>query len=262
MPINKEELAETMGEGNFRNVQVAKVPIVRLNGETGKVVRQDIDENGKYLPPEEIGSDFSGVIIAIRNQLSEFNPSYVRSSNEYDSPKEMLRLWEAQILKGGGAGKRTQIAEGYQGILREKYQMLRSVRWLYMLSKNEVVKFKIRGSGFTNLFEFFKELDKQKLHSFEVVTSIAAKEEFNDKLRKKYFSPELKIRINVTEEQLEMMVAPALKEFHENLAQAKKSFASSIPFTGSEAPVGDEAPQESPEEVPIIDVGDGEELPF
>lgn len=262
MSVDKEKLAKMMGEDKHIRPQPMRIPIVSLNGEKGVFKRLDVDAEGKYeAKNKDIGQLFEGVIIGIRLQLSEYTKQYKRSSNEYDSPMERVRVWEASTKKGS---KMSQVVEGTPKEIREKkdYAGMRAIRWLYMVTqKGEVIKFRVRGSGLTGFFEYLKELGNSKTHTFEVLTRIQPNQQHNESLDKDYYAPHFEVARVLKEAEIEK-IAPKMEAFHENLAALKATYAAAAPVEESEEPVPqdpiiDLGEEHKEDEVPVIDLEEG-----
>jgi len=238
--MDKNKLAELMGEKTFMRPTQEKYPIINLNGETGIFVKSDLEEDGKYGEKQEVGNVVEGVIIAVRQQLSEWTKNYQRSSNEYDSGNDKVVVWET------AKGVRTKMAEGSIKELRENYQGLRSVYLLYALIGNEVIKIKVRGAGLSNLFPYFNELRDAGKHLFEVKTQLQPSQMTNESLKKNYWAPVFFNAGDVSEEEMEK-VAARMEAFHSNLKALKQSYEEKAEIR----PEDKEWPEEENKEVPF-----------
>jgi hypothetical protein len=222
MPVDKKRLADLMGEKQYMRARPLRVPIIRLCGKTGVFKRLDIGKDS-YEKPTEIGKIVSGVVIGVRMQLTEYSKSVRRSSNEYDSPAERIIVWETV------KDTREKIAEGSSEELREKYQKLRSLRWLYMIVNDEMVKFQVKGFGLSYLFEYFRNLNELGKHLFEVVTEIQPAMEEGE--LGTFWAPHFAVSKDLSEKELEK-VAPQLEALQSNISELKEQYASAKPSDG------------------------------
>jgi hypothetical protein len=221
MTIDKKQLAEMMGEGEHLRPKLDKYTIVSLNGNDGLFYSRKIGDDGSYSKKaESMGQNVQGVIIAIRMQLSEYNPKFRRSTTEYDKVNEKLKLFETRD------GKTSQISEGSVAQLREQYPNLRAIRWMYMLVEggSKIIKVRIKGGSLTGFFDFLKELDTVHRHTFEVVTEMNPVSLRNESLGKDYYAIKFSIKKDVDEAVMESTIAPKMTEFHSKLSDMKKVF--------------------------------------
>jgi hypothetical protein len=238
MAVNKEQLAEMMGEKNIVKPTQQQYPIIRMNGNKGVFLRLDVGKDG-YEKPKEIGQIIEGSIIAVRRQLSEYNKNYTRSSNEFDELTDEIIIWERD--KGGSA----EVFRGKPAEARQKFQLLRSRYHLYMLVNGELVKVVIKGAGLGNLFEYFHELKDSDLHVFEVNTRIEPAQETGE--LGSYYATAFTNAGPVSEEHLGE-VAIKLEAFHANLKELRASYQKK-----TAAPMV--------EDVPVIDIDEANDLP-
>lgn len=269
--IDKNELAKTMGEENHMKSQSFTAPMVSINGNTGAFKKLCVDEKtGKYIKPAvDNGKSIEGVIIAIRIQVGEYNKQYSRSSGEVDSLSEVTSLWE----RDNASGKGQKIMVGTPAELRTKYATLKSYRFLYMMVGSDVIKFKIKGSAFTNFFDYLKKLSDEGKHTFDVVTRIDTDMLVNESLGTNYYVPKFTIAREVPDDKLEEVVAPKLNELRAKFNSMKRTQempedADETSQAGFHRPSGESAlEREAKEEFPTIDIdADSEEelnnLPF
>lgn len=237
--IDKKALAEMMGEdvGGSSGI-LPNYPLVSLHGEKGYFRQLRVDEKtGMYIKPQEkIGQAVSGIVVAVRMQLSEYTKSFRRFTNEYSTPRDHLRLFEVS------GGNRVKLMEGTEKEIREKYQGLRSHRWLYMLVGERVVKYRVKGGGFTRYFEYLRDLKKEQKHLFEVETMIEPEQVHNDDLDKDYYIPHFKAVRELPEEVIEIQIAPVIKEL-KSLFESAAIRDKIIP----PPPPGDDIKEELPE---------------
>jgi hypothetical protein len=239
MAIDKEKLAEMMGEKNIVRPAQQQYPIVRLQGTKGVFLKLAVGKDG-YEDPKDLGQMLEGEIIAVRRQLSEYTKNYTRSSNEFDEITDEVIVWERAKV-GAGA----EIFRGKQGEARQAYQGLRSRYWLYMLVNGDLVKVMVKGAGLGNLFEYFHELKDMHLHIFEVKTRIEPAFEKNDS-GMEYYAMSFS-NAGAVDEALLGQVAVKLQAFHENLKELREAYQKK----------GVAAPQPEPEtveEIPVIDL--------
>lgn len=246
MSVDKNALAEMMGEKNVMRPAQQQYPIIRLNGSKGHFVRLDVGADGKYEKPKEIGQLVEGEIIAVRRQLSEYNKNYTRSSNEFDDLTDEIVVWER--AKGT---KAEQVFKGHYVDARKQFQQIRSRYHLYMLIKSELVKVVVKGAGLGNLFEYFHELKDENLHLFEVKTRIEPAHEEGE--LGSYYATAFTNAGAVSEEHLGE-VAVKLQAFHENLKELRAAYQKKAEDPGvDDLPLInlDDEPQEQEEEVPF-----------
>jgi len=241
----KQELSELMGESNIRKVVAIKLPIVRFNGLEGKFKKLELTSEG-YADPKDVGQIIEGVIVGIRMQLAEYNKNYRRETNEYDAPSESVRLWERNDKSS------FTLEDGLPVKLREKYQMLRSRRWLYMVINGELVKFMTKGSSLGYLFDYLNEFNSSE-HLFEFKTVMQPVQE-EGKLGK-YWAVNFSRGPAVSEKEFEV-VAKEMQRFHENRLELKKRYvkAESSAAQSFNQPVKDELSEAeldvNPEDLP------------
>src|ERR1700712_2622030 len=100
MAIDKEKLAEMMGEKNIVRPAQQQYPIVRLQGTKGVFLKLAVGKDG-YEDPKDLGQMVEGEIIAVRRQLSEYTKNYTRSSNEFDEITDEVIVWERAKVGAG-----------------------------------------------------------------------------------------------------------------------------------------------------------------
>lgn len=238
MAINKDQLAEMMGEKNIVRPAQQQYPIVRLNGNKGVFVRLDVGKDG-YEKPKEIGQIVEGEIIAVRRQLSEYNKNFTRSSNEFDELTDEVIIWER--AKGV---KAAQVFKGNYQDARKQFQQIRSRYHLYTLIHGELVKVVVKGAGLGNLFEYFHDLKDGNLHIFEVTTRIEPAQETGE--LGSYYATAFTNAGAVSEERLGE-VAVKLQAFHENLKELRAQYQK-------------KAGEPSVDDLPIIDMDESQEV--
>ena len=216
MAVDKDKLAEMMGEKNVIRPSQQQYPIVRLQGNKGVFMRLDVGKDG-YEDAKEAGQMMEGEIIAVRRQLSEYTKTYTRSSNEFDQLADDVILWER-----GKSGNGQEIFRGKPADARQEYQGLRSRYWLYMLSGGQLVKVMVKGKGLSNLFEYFHKLKDTDLHIFEVKTRIEPVHETNNS-GMEYFAMVFTNVGAVSEARLGE-VAETLQSFHKNLKELREAY--------------------------------------
>ncbi len=240
MPVNKDQLAEMMGEKNIVRPAQQQYPIIRLNGSKGVFVRLDVGKDG-YEKPREIGQIVEGEIIAVRRQLSEYNKNYTRSSNEFDELTDEIVIWERS--KGT---KGQQIFKGNYQDARKQFQQIRSRYHLYTLIKGELVKVIVKGGGLGNLFEYFHDLKDANLHIFEVKTRIEPSQETGE--LGSYYATAFTNAGEVSEEHLGE-VAVKLQAFHENLKELRAAYQK-------------KAAEPSVDDLPILDLDESQDAEY
>jgi hypothetical protein len=236
--VDKEQLAEMMGEKNIVRPAQQQYPIIRLQGNKGVFMRLDIGADGKYEKPKEIGQVVEGEIIAVRRQLSEFTKQYTRSSNEFDELTDEIIVWE----RANGT-KAQQVFKGHYQDARKKFQGIRSRYQLYTIIGGELVKVVIKGSGLGNLFEYFHELKDARLHIIEVKTRIEPAQETGE--LGSYYATTFTNAGAVSEEHLGE-VAVKLQAFHETLKEIRATYQK-------------KAAEPSLDDLPIVDLDESQE---
>lgn len=223
--IDKELLADLIGEKELKRPKALNFSLVRLHGTKGNFVKVGLADGGGYGASEDIGQAFKGVIVSVRRSLGSIKSdrktkkiSYTRYSNEYDGNNDLIRIWET--IQGTTA----RIGEGSYKEIRDKFQDLRSRWWLYMLDENrEIIKFQVKGAGLGNLFDYFRELDEAGKHIFEVETLINPSEEEGE--LGKYFATVFSIGEEVKGERL-ALVALKIQELSKNFKEIKERYQS------------------------------------
>lgn len=216
MAVDKDKLADMMGEKNLMRPAQQKYPMIRLHGNRGIFLRLDLGADGKYEKPKEIGQVVEGEIIAVRRQLGSYSKVVSHSSNEFDELTDEIVVWEQ--AKGVKAQK---VFTGHYQDARKQYPMLRSRYHLYTLIDSELVKVIVKGSGLGNLFEYFHELKDDNLHIFEVKTRIEPSQEEGE--LGTYYATAFTNAGRVSEEHLGE-VAVKLQAFHENLKALRAAY--------------------------------------
>jgi hypothetical protein len=245
MAIDKDKWAAEMNEGEHVRPAAILLPIISLDGNTGIFKRKNVGENG-YEKAEEIGQTFSGVIIAIRMQLSEFGKKVQRSSMEYDKSTDQVTIFERHGK--GDKGKKT--FSGYAMSAKNAYPELREQRWLYMIVQGALVKVQIKGGSMGYWFKFLQELSKKKLHTFQVVAKFDPNPEHNEELGKDYFAAVPQIMRELTDAELEEKIKPEFEALQARLQQQRQFQSRPRPVEHVDGPALDD--------VPIINLEDDE----
>jgi len=179
--MDLDKIAKLTGEDEVKQAPRYELPIVRFNGNTGKFYKLVPKDDGS-LEQIELGDKIKGVMLKVRRRFSAFTKDYRLFTNEHNSWKDNVILFEVR-KKADGTIERRMIDSGKIGELREKYPELRGAmkQIIYFLlePEKEIVKLIIKGKGLSNLFDFWREFDKDE-HIFEYITEIGAKEEVNE----------------------------------------------------------------------------------
>ncbi len=154
-----------------------ELPIVRLDGREGKFYKIVKDEGSSETQKIELAGVIKGTPLKFRRVLNSFTDEVSFFTNEHNTWKDIVTLFERREGKNGS--KIQMVDTASVGELREKYQDLKMVQIIYFLEENgEIVKLQVKGKGLSNLFEFMKEMkDESKGHMFEYLLSIGIKEE-------------------------------------------------------------------------------------
>lgn len=253
MALDKEKLAETMGESEHMRPTNTIVPMITLEGNKGVYMRRELGEEG-YEKPKEIGQTFSGIIVAVRMALSSYEPKSIKSTPEYSSSTDKVALFERK----GKDAKSERIDEGYIMTLKGNHPELREQRWVYVLVNGRIEKLKIKGAGLGHWFKFLKDLQKKDLHTFDVLVKFDPAFEKNEDLGKEYYAPSLSIERELSEDEIEHQVGPVI----EKLSQEFKSIAQYR--AKKSADQEDDAP--ALDDVPVINLDEeepaAEDMPF
>lgn len=253
MALDKAKLAEMMNEQEFVRPAATPLPIISLEGNKGVFMKKPVDGD-----KVELGQTFSGVIVGVRQVLSNYQPKSIKNTPEYSKPNtDRVPLFE----KKGKTEKGMKIDENTPVALKAKYPELRTQVYLYMLVSDEMVKVKIKGAGMTHWFDFLKELSKKKLHTFQVKVKIDPAFEKNEELGNDYYATVLTIEKELTDEQIETMVAPKIGEFAEEFAKLAEYAATKKETV---EPVVAEEADELPEDFADVEGEEekGEDRPF
>ena len=226
------------GEDTIKSAPQYIVPIVKLHGEEGKfykfITNEDAKEGEKRTIRIELGEQISGVMLKVRRSFSEFTKSYSRYTNEHNSWKDKVSLFE----RGTKGGRSQLITEGTIQELREKYpnlKMRQSIYFLLGLAEGEdveVVKLVVKGKGLSYLFDYWKEF-KPNEHIYEFETVVGIGEETNEALRKNYFAMSFQRGKKLNVEQ-EMVVEEKIKEVFEGLEKVEAFYADNKPVVEEE----------------------------
>jgi len=184
--VDLNKLKELSGED--QGAPKYDVPIVRIDGNDGYFYRIEKQADGS-TKSKKIGEEIIGTPLKYRRTLQEFNEDFSLFTNEHNSWKDVLTLFERKETKKGM--KTSMLDTGNSKELREKYQGLRMTQIIYfLLDTKEVVKLQVKGASLSSLFEFREKLkkDKSSSHTFQFVLKIGSKECEMKKLKKKYYA--------------------------------------------------------------------------
>lgn len=170
----KKELSELSGESNVMAPKRYDVPTIKLNGKSdeGLFYRTDVFDKDSVQEKEEVGESFQGTVLKIRRSLVAHTKDSILFTNQHNSWKDNIVLFEASD------GKSRMLDKGSVASIREKYQELKVRQILYFLlhPTNEVVKVVVKGKGLSALFDFYKEFSTGE-HLFEYLIEIGRAKE-------------------------------------------------------------------------------------
>lgn len=167
--INIDKLSEMSGE-RFSKPPRITYPYLKFNGNTGLFTKLSRNQDGS-LKAIAVKEPVKGVILRIRRRLQFKNKDTSLYSNEHDSPREELALFERKK----GTGTKT-IGTGNNQAMREKYPDLKVQKILYMMVGKEVLRFPIKTTALKSLFDYFTKF-KSDEHLFEYETEIVKHQE-------------------------------------------------------------------------------------
>lgn len=166
--INKEELAEMSGEKDFRRPVKYNVPIIRLNGQTGKFTRTTTNESGEWNTEELKGVKIiKGTMLKIRRSLRESKRDFMRFTNEHNSSRDKVIVFETDMTKEDDR-RTSKIDEGMYDRIRPEYQDLKVHLHIYFLldGEKDVTKLIVKGASLSSLFDYINELNSNE-YTFE-----------------------------------------------------------------------------------------------
>lgn len=182
-----DEIAKLTGEDEVKSAPKYNLPVIRFNGNTGKFYKLIMKDDGEF-ERIELGDKIQGVMLKIRRSFSAFTKDYRLFTNEHNTWRDNVILFEMR-KKADGTMERRMIDSGKIVELREKYPELRGamrqVIYFLLLPDKEIVKLIVRGTGLTNLFQYWSEFESDE-HVFEYVTEVGAREEVNEAGMKYY----------------------------------------------------------------------------
>lgn len=182
-----DEIAKLTGEDEVKSAPKYNLPVIRFNGNTGKFYKLIMKDDGEF-ERIELGDKIQGVMLKIRRSFSAFTKDYRLFTNEHNTWRDNVILFEMR-KKADGTMERRMIDSGKIVELREKYPELRGamrqVIYFLLLPDKEIVKLIVRGAGLTNLFQYWSEFESDE-HVFEYVTEVGAREEVNEAGMKYY----------------------------------------------------------------------------
>jgi len=259
---NLEELAKLFGEDNVRQSPKYIVPMLRLHGNKGVFEKTILTEDDSSQTVE-MDNKIEGVMLKVRRAFSAFAPNERLYTNEHNSWKDKVTLFQSRKTEKGWRTQR--IDEGMIKELREKYPTLRMRQQIYFLlfPVKEIVKLTVKGKGLGNLFEYWSEF-KPNEHSFQFLTKIGTVEEQGPG-GNKYYAMTFKRETEELKDEDANLVAEKIREVAENVARIEMYYAE---YTPPEAEVArDEAPvvsvdEELPESKDSIEDIKSEDIPF
>ena len=178
IPKKYNDLEKLSGEENVMSRPSYNLPIIRFNGKEGKFYKHIIDGTGNK-EKIDLGDTIKGTMLKIRRVLTSFSSDYSMSTNEHNSWKDTVSLFQTQKTEAGW--KRSYIETAPVKVLREKYRDLKMNQIVYFLLEpdKEVVKLVLKGKGLGNLFKFYADIDKNKdehIYNFLIEVGATAEE--------------------------------------------------------------------------------------
>lgn len=171
--ISQEDIAHYTGQDNISGFGRVDTPILQLSGKTGKY---SIIKNKEEF---ELDGVISGVIVKIRKYMQYYpeGGAYRLSTGEGDT-QSIVPLWINQ------PNQKTQVVmRGNFAELKMKYPQLKMCPVLYIVlsEKGDLVKFTVKGKSSMNLFNYYKEFDKDE-HIYQFITEFSSiKDEYQGK---------------------------------------------------------------------------------
>ena len=172
---NKDKNADLSGLSGERNVKPApkyNLPTVQLNGNEGLFYEKIFSEEGSTKA--EAGKEISGVMLKFRRKLSAFTKTHVTSTNEHNSSRDRVTVFETK-LEGGKAVGTTMIDSGNSQEMKKKHNMkMTQVIFFMVKPSNKIIKLNIKGSGLSGLFEYYNEFPGSDEHTYQYISKINA----------------------------------------------------------------------------------------
>ena len=172
---NKDKNADLSGLSGERNVKPApkyNLPTVQLNGNEGLFYEKIFSEEGSTKT--EAGKEISGVMLKFRRKLSAFTKTHVTSTNEHNSSRDRVTVFETK-LEGGKAVGTTMIDSGNSQEMKKKHNMkMTQVIFFMVKPSNKIIKLSIKGSGLSGLFEYYNEFPGSDEHTYQYISKINA----------------------------------------------------------------------------------------
>ena len=244
---NLQELTELSGEAGIKQPPKLELPTVRLDGRNG-IFYKYINKEGTF-EKEELGKEIKGVMLKVRRTFSEFSKTYRTFTNEHNSWKDKLVLFESKKTERGTSI--LPIDEGLIKELRERHPNLRMRQVIYFMFQptNEIVKLIVKGKGLSNLFEYWKEFETNE-HMFQYVSGLKVKEETGE--LGTYFSVEFE-KVEKIEDISE--VAEQIFDISEKIKKIEDFYSTQV-YTPEEivSTIAEEAPAKEEEEINVKDI--------
>ena len=253
--MDKSKWAKMSGEDNIKSAPKYIVPTIRLNGKEGSFIKAFVNEKGEF-EKRELGFQLEGVFLKIRRSYFSFSKTNRLFTNEHNSFKDHITLFEAKELKTGW--KTSMIDSGDCKTIREKFPELKMMQSIYFLFGGEVVKLQVKGKGLGNLFNYWQEFGADE-HTFEVMTSLNSVKESNS--LGTFFAMTFEKARVLDDEEMEL-VGKKIEEVSETIEKIENFYSSYKPTqeaTGDIEIKDEEIPVINVEEEGSIDVKD---IPF
>ena len=227
--MDKENLSQMSGENNVRQAPRYNVPLLRLQGNEGKFRKITLgDEKAEEV---ELDDKIQGVMLKIRRSYVEFGKESRLFTNEHNSWKENVTLFESRKTEKGV--KTTLVESGIAGDLKKKYPGLKMQQSIYFLLQpsNEVVKLLVKGKGLSNLFDYWDEFKNKKdeiknEHVYQFVTELGLVEE--QSALGPYYAMTFTRKEKIDDELMEK-VAENIKEICDRINEIDSYYAESAP---------------------------------
>ena len=231
MDVSKKykDLEKLSGEDNVMSKPTYNLPIIRFNGTGGKFYKNIVNNEGNK-EKIDLGESIKGTMMKIRRVLTSFTSDYSMSTNEHNSWRDTVSLF--QMKKTDKGWKRSYVETSPVKVLREKYQNLKMNQVVYFLLEpdKEVVKLILKGKGLGNLFKFYEEIDgKKDEHIYHFLIEIGATLEEGP--LGTYYANTF-TRLQEVEDM--DLVAKELREVADNLAKIESYYESQAPATQEE----------------------------
>jgi len=223
------------------------LPTVRFNGQEGKFYKHITDDDGNK-EKIDLGESIQGTMLKVRRILTSFSADYSMSTNEHNSWRDNVSLFQMQKTDKGW--KRSYVETAPVQTLREKYQNLKMSQVVYFLLEpdKEVVKLTLKGKGLGNLFKFYKDIDKNKdEHIYNFLIEIGSTAEEGP------LGPYYANTFTRLQEVEDMdLVAKELRGVAEKLAEIESYYESQAPTAQEE---------HTEEDIPTIQEGEQTDIP-